>query len=80
MDLPSHTVDVKEAQEIAKQYGIPFVQTSAKTRLGVDDAFFTLVREIRKDVSVCIFGFLASTLTIHSPKPGLRVCFLKILS
>lgn len=34
---------------MAKQYGIPFVETSAKTRMGVDDAFYTLVREIRKD-------------------------------
>lgn len=34
---------------MAKQYGVPFVETSAKTRMGVDDAFYTLVREIRKD-------------------------------
>lgn len=38
------------AREAAKNYGIPFVETSAKTRMGVDDAFYTLVREIRKDV------------------------------
>ena len=25
-------------------YGTPFVETSAKTREGVDDAFYTLVR------------------------------------
>ena len=42
---------MNQAQEVAKQYMIPFVETSAKTRLGVDDAFYTLVREIRKDVS-----------------------------
>ncbi|XP_019874918.1 ras-like protein 1 [Aethina tumida] len=42
-------VDMNQAKEIAKQYGIPFVETSAKTRMGVDDAFYTLVREIRKD-------------------------------
>ena len=41
-----------EAREAAKNYGIPFVETSAKTRMGVDDAFYTLVREIRKDVRV----------------------------
>lgn len=29
--------------------GIPFIETSAKTRMGVDDAFYTLVREIRRD-------------------------------
>uniref|UniRef100_A0A8C4TNI3 small monomeric GTPase n=1 Tax=Erpetoichthys calabaricus TaxID=27687 RepID=A0A8C4TNI3_ERPCA len=47
-DLPSRTVETKPAQELAKSYGIPFVETSAKTRQGVEDAFYTLVREIRK--------------------------------
>lgn len=44
-------VDMNQAREVARQYGIPFVETSAKTRMGVDDAFYTLVREIRKDKS-----------------------------
>jgi hypothetical protein len=42
---------MNNAKEQAKHYGIPFIETSAKTRMGVDDAFYTLVREIRKDVS-----------------------------
>lgn len=50
-DLPQRTVSTADAQELAKSYGIPFQETSAKTRQGVDDAFYTLVREIRKDVS-----------------------------
>lgn len=50
-DLPTRAVDMGLAREAAKNYGIPFVETSAKTRMGVDDAFYTLVREIRKDVS-----------------------------
>jgi GTPase SAR1 family protein len=50
-DLPQRTVTTADAQELAKSYGIPFQETSAKTRQGVDDAFYTLVREIRKDVS-----------------------------
>lgn len=48
-DLPCRMVDMRGAGEVAKNYGIPFVETSAKTRMGVDDAFYTLVREIRKD-------------------------------
>lgn len=40
-----------EAHELATNYGIPFIETSAKTRQGVEDAFYTLVREIRRDVS-----------------------------
>jgi len=50
-DLQTRTVRMSEAREVARQYQIPFVETSAKTRMGVDEAFYTLVREIRKDVS-----------------------------
>jgi hypothetical protein len=49
--LPTRTVDLREAQKTADEYGIPFVQTSAKTRQGVEEGFYTLVREIRKYVS-----------------------------
>lgn len=49
-DLPMRAVDIRNVQETAKNYGIPFIETSAKTRMGVDDAFYTLVREIRKYV------------------------------
>ncbi|XP_022200871.1 GTPase HRas-like [Nilaparvata lugens] len=48
-DLSARAVDMNEAREVAKQYGVPLIETSAKTRMGVDDAFYTLVREIRKD-------------------------------
>ncbi|CAH0399595.1 unnamed protein product [Chilo suppressalis] len=40
---------IKGLDDVARSYGVPFVETSAKTRMGVDDAFYTLVREIRKD-------------------------------
>lgn len=45
------TVMPMEACDLATSYGIPFIETSAKTRQGVEDAFYTLVREIRRDVS-----------------------------
>ncbi|XP_064634259.1 GTPase HRas isoform X4 [Lineus longissimus] len=48
VDLPTRTVDTKNGNQMADRYSIPYVETSAKTRLGVDDAFYTLVREIRK--------------------------------
>ncbi|XP_066296715.1 ras-like protein isoform X1 [Branchiostoma lanceolatum] len=51
-DLPQRVIDHKQAQDMAKvnmSYSIPYVETSAKTRLGVEDAFYTLVREIRMD-------------------------------
>ena len=48
-DLPTRSIDMQQARSAATNYGIPFVETSAKTRMGVDDAFYTLVREIKKD-------------------------------
>lgn len=48
VDLPSRTVETKQGKMKADSYIIPYIETSAKTRQGVDDAFYTLVREIRK--------------------------------
>ena len=51
IDLPRREVDAKLAQGYAKNHHMPYIETSAKTRQGVDDAFYTLVREIRHWVS-----------------------------
>ena len=59
MDLPARTVDAKDANSFASSVAIPYVETSAKTRQGVDDAFYDLVREIRRFVS--IFLIVGST-------------------
>ncbi|KAK4471960.1 hypothetical protein MN116_005339 [Schistosoma mekongi] len=48
IDLPSRSFSANEVQEFSKLCNIPYVETSAKTRQGVEDAFYTLVREIRK--------------------------------
>lgn len=37
-----------EGQQLAKQFGCKFVETSAKSRKNVDQAFFDIVREIRR--------------------------------
>lgn len=85
-DLSTRTVETRQAQELARSYGVPFVETSAKTRQvtwhrfapqscpvhlnqtgitsssilkwphnrffflcqGVEEAFYSLVREIRR--------------------------------
>ncbi|OQV11758.1 GTPase KRas [Hypsibius exemplaris] len=46
-DLPSRSVETKAGESAAASFNIPYTETSAKTRAGVDDAFYTLVREIR---------------------------------
>jgi hypothetical protein len=50
IDLPTRTIDLSYAKDFASSLSMPFVQTSAKTRQGVEEAFYTLVREIRKYV------------------------------
>ena len=52
VDLPTRAVETRQGKLLSDSYGIPYVETSAKTRQGVDDAFYTLVREIRKYVSM----------------------------
>jgi len=41
-------VPTAEATELAKQWGMPLFETSAKARINVEEAFFQLVREIKK--------------------------------
>jgi len=48
-DLESERqVSKAEGQELAKSFGAPFMETSAKARVNVEESFFQLVREIRK--------------------------------
>jgi len=41
VDLPRREVDIKHAQSYAKEHHMPYIETSAKTRLGVvtDDVY-----------------------------------------
>lgn len=40
------------ATKLSTLYGIPFIETSAKTRQGVEESFHAMVREMRKFVSI----------------------------
>jgi GTPase KRas protein len=37
-----------EGKALARSFGCKFIETSAKSRINVDNAFFDIVREIRK--------------------------------
>lgn|SRR5258706_3063733 len=57
-----------EGRDLAKHFGCRFIETSAKQRINVDEAFSQLVREIRKYNKVRLpFQFTLPFSTIHSP-------------
>lgn len=39
---------ITEGRQLARQFGCKFIETSAKSRINVDNAFYDIVREIRK--------------------------------
>ncbi|CAO3599903.1 unnamed protein product [Absidia cylindrospora] len=41
-------VSSQEGYDLAKEFGCPFMETSAKQRIHVDDSFYEVVREIRR--------------------------------
>lgn len=43
-------VTTGEGSELAKSFGCPFFESSAKTRVNVEESFYELVREIRKEL------------------------------
>ena len=47
----------EEGRNLASQFGCPFYETSAALRHYIDDAFYTLVREIRRKEAQRV-GFL----------------------
>jgi len=48
-DLESERqVSTEEGRELAHSFGCKFIETSAKSRINVDNAFYDIVREIRK--------------------------------
>uniref|UniRef100_G3VDK1 Uncharacterized protein n=1 Tax=Sarcophilus harrisii TaxID=9305 RepID=G3VDK1_SARHA len=48
VDGTDRLVDTTLGQDMARSFGVPYVETSAKTRQGVEQAFHELVHEIRR--------------------------------
>jgi GTPase KRas len=42
------TIGCVEGEALARQFGCKFIETSAKSRINVENAFYDLVREIRR--------------------------------
>ena len=46
--LSTHTDTRTEGKKLARDFGCRFIETSAKSRINVENAFYDIVREIRK--------------------------------
>jgi GTPase KRas protein len=44
-------VTTAEGNDLARSFGCPFFETSAKSRINVEESFYQLVREIRKEAT-----------------------------
>ena len=51
-----------EGRDLAKHFGCKFIETSAKQRINVDEAFSSLVREIRRynRVRLALLSFISA--------------------
>lgn len=52
-----------EGRKLAEQYGCQFIETSAKQRINVDEAFAMVVREIKRSEKVRSSGGIVGELS-----------------
>jgi len=69
-DLPRKQVSYKEGAQLAKDNGLVFIETSAKTIDNVDEVFLETAREIHKNIKN---GVLDATCQSHGIKVGMPI-------
>lgn len=48
--VQNRKVSKEEGEELAKSYGIPYIETSAKSNICVEDSFTTMASQIKKNL------------------------------
>lgn len=74
----ARTVDTKQAQELARSYGIEFVETSAKTRQVRNDSQFFFVLRLAKSVNNYISSSFRSSQTNVKEYLSLRLSWISL--
>lgn len=52
LDIKARHVSIEEASKLAEEWRVPYIETSAKTRLNVDRIFHDLMQVINLTISV----------------------------
>lgn len=61
-------VTKERGEQLAIEYGIKFIETSAKASIRVEEAFFTLARDIKAKMEKKLVSFLFSLLFLSMSK------------
>lgn len=67
MDQSKRAVSTERGQALADEYGIKFFETSAKTNINVEQAFFSIAKDIMKRLSETDFRPAPQAITINNP-------------
>jgi len=67
MDESKRAVSTARGQALADEYGIKFFETSTKTNINVEQAFFSIAKDIMKRLSETDFRPTPQTITINNP-------------
>ena len=72
IDVGAREVTVEEATEFARKQAMMFIETSAKSRAGIRQAFEELVRPRRRDDSLAVRARALHPVACAHPRPRLR--------
>eukprot|EP00828_Plagiopyla_frontata_P014598 TRINITY_DN1909_c0_g4_i1.p1 TRINITY_DN1909_c0_g4~~TRINITY_DN1909_c0_g4_i1.p1 ORF type:complete len:213 (+),score=41.00 TRINITY_DN1909_c0_g4_i1:106-744(+) len=50
VDLPNRVVEVSEGEQLASNYNIPFMETSAKNNINITELFEAMARQIKNNI------------------------------
>ncbi|KAI5064270.1 hypothetical protein GOP47_0020940 [Adiantum capillus-veneris] len=67
MDESKRAISTARGQALAKEYGLNFYETSAKTNMNVEQVFFTIARDIKQRLSEAATRAEAPTIVLPRP-------------